>query len=157
MSGGERETVESGEFAKNMGCIVVCSAGNAGPKKNSVQYPAVYQSTIAVGALDKNCKLRFDASTGSHLDIVAPGIDIYSTAVPYGYVTRGGSSMAAPFVSGVIALALSRHRQVPTNQSTINTPDGMRNYLRSTALKLGNTHDEELYGSGLIHPKCMIV
>ncbi|UZR99691.1 S8 family peptidase [Chondrinema litorale] len=144
------------EEANKAGCIVVCAAGNAGPKQDSIQYPAKYKSTIAVAAIDRNFKLRVDASTGPELDLVAPGVDIYSADLPYGYTTRGGSSMAAPFVSGVIALMLAREKKNP-RITTINLTDGIRECISNTAFQLGNPEEKSLYGMGLIHPQRMIV
>ena len=136
--------------------MFVCAAGNAGPQRNSIQYPAKYKSTIAVAAVDQTFKLRVDASTGPELDVVAPGVDIYSTDLPHGYTTRGGSSMAAPFVSGVIALMLSREKKNPII-TTIKSSDAIRERIGSTAFQLGTPEDKDVYGMGLIHPQRMIV
>ena len=39
-------------------------------------------------------------------DLVAPGVDITSCAPGGGYVTRSGTSMATPFVTGSAALIM---------------------------------------------------
>lgn len=48
-------------------------------------------------------KQAFDSNAGPRVDICAPGTKIYS-CVPGGYDYRGGTSMAAPMVTGVAAL-----------------------------------------------------
>jgi subtilisin family serine protease len=46
-------------------------------------------------------------STGAAIDLAAPGSDIYSTAMGGGYTTLDGTSMAAPHVTGAVALYIA--------------------------------------------------
>src|SRR5699024_8364733 len=70
-------------------------------------------------------------------DILAPGTNILST-VPGGYRELQGTSMAAPYVTGVIALMKEAHPQW-SNEQIIGA-------LKTTALQIG--HNDE----GLIEP-----
>jgi serine protease len=110
---------------RNRGIFVIAAAGNdAGP----VGYPAAYDAVLAVGATDAINQRAYYSSFGNELDLVAPGGDmrvdrtgdgypdgILSTVADdisgtrlsaYGF--KQGTSMAAPVVSGVVALARSR-------------------------------------------------
>lgn len=65
--------------------VVVAASGNDGVRR--ISYPAAYASVIAVGAVSNNAGeyKRADFSQyGPGLDIVAPGVDVYSS-VPMGF------------------------------------------------------------------------
>ncbi|MDG4551707.1 MAG: S8 family serine peptidase [Candidatus Contendobacter sp.] len=92
--------------AQENGAIIVASSGNEG---NTVPlYPAAYYETIAVGATKPNDQRWEKSSYGTHLDLVAPGQDIFSTTTTLRhnppYVSDEGTSFAAPQVSGVLGL-----------------------------------------------------
>ncbi len=112
-------------------CIVVFSAGNdssiTGP---GMLYPSEYRPEIlTVGAINSNL-LRWEYSTyGTHLDLVAPGVNIISTNAGNNYFRDNGTSLAAPHVSGTAALMLS----VNPNLSAQN----VRDIIEQTAQKVG--------------------
>jgi subtilisin family serine protease len=85
---------------------VVASAGNNG--NSSDHYPAAQgDNMIAVTATDPN-DIKADFSNfNSWVDISAPGVGIYSTYPNGQYATWDGTSMSAPFVSGLTALLRS--------------------------------------------------
>lgn len=130
--------------------IVVCAAGNEGPGPNTINYPAGYPEAIAVGAIDRRKKVPDFSSRGDHLDIVAPGDNILSCFPPRGYAKLSGTSMACPFVAGILALYMSRfrdkHGRKPTKEEAVNA-------LQSTASDLGTPHP--VGGYGLVNPKSM--
>ncbi len=114
-------------YAYNNGVTIVCASGNYSPE---LIYPASHESTIAVGAIDSlNYKATF-SNSGSGLDLVAPGVGIWSTARSndnyYGF--DSGTSFAAPHITGVVALMLSINPNL--------TPDEIRSIMNGTAQKI---------------------
>jgi subtilisin family serine protease len=109
---------------------VVVSAGNFGVNGcGSVDYPpAIYDSSFTVGATDSSDNITSFSSRGpaDHTnrlkpDISAPGQGIRSSIPGGGYVSMSGTSMAAPHVSGLVALLLSAHPYLAGQVEAIET------------------------------------
>lgn len=76
------------------------------------KYPEVYDRIIVVGSVNSNLELSNFSNIGERVDVYAPGgdrpissNDIYSTFPKVEYDYDAGTSMAAPHVSGVAAMA----------------------------------------------------
>lgn len=102
---------EAVQRASDAGIVFVVAAGNAGTNNdNKPFYPANYNfdNVITVAAHDKKgAKARFSNFGKETVHIYAPGTSILSTLPWNRYGKRSGTSMAAPFVSGIIGLQLA--------------------------------------------------
>ena len=90
--------------ARKAGILVVCAAGNFG---GDVGYPAAFEDSVAVTAVDFSNKLADFSCRGPAADFAAPGVRIYSSYPDKSFLLANGTSQAAPHVSGVAALAVS--------------------------------------------------
>ena len=78
--------------------------------------PAVAHSAIAVGTVDSDNALAEFSNSGPAArsgaikpDVLAPGVGIRSTAIGGGTLVLSGTSMSAPYVSGLAALLVEKH------------------------------------------------
>ncbi len=100
--------------AVNNDVVLVSSAGNA--TSTTMYYPASYNYVLSVTGVDAND--LFDNGTNApfthndSVDVSAPGINVYTTATFNGSFLysppQGGTSMAAPIVSGIAGLVRSQ-------------------------------------------------
>jgi subtilisin family serine protease len=120
-----------------------------------VNYPARWEETVAVGAVDKDGKLARFSSQGEKLDICAPGENVLSTFLNGGYAKLSGTSMATPFVSGVVTLMLAKHAKVG-GRTPVNNQQQLLDHLRATATDAGATGRDPQYGYGLINPEKLL-
>ena len=134
-------------YAKNI--TIVCAAGN---DSRDVDYPGKYEQVIAVGSTDKHKDISWYSSPGPEVDIAAPGQDIYSTHLNNQYAVLSGTSMATPFITGVLALMISKHRNSEHNNTPIDTPDQIREHLLRTADDKGEVGRDNYFGYGIVNP-----
>ena len=140
---GEVAAEESAvEYAWNKGAVVVGAAGNGAPNERS--YPAAYTRAIAVSATNRNDQRAGFSNYGDWVDVAAPGVRIFSTApkeyVPKGYSYKSGTSMSAPYVSGLAALISAQGYPVAR----------VRNRIEATATDLGPRGEDPFFGHGRI-------
>jgi hypothetical protein len=134
------------DYAYSQGVVVVAASGNA---NTSVFYPAAYPQVIAVAASDASNNRAWFSNYGPEVDVAAPGVDIYSTALGGGYEYRSGTSMASAYVTGEVALMLS----IDSNL----TPDQIASIIKLTALDIGAPGVDDDTGSGLIQADAAVI
>ncbi|WP_439559091.1 S8 family serine peptidase, partial [Dyadobacter sp.] len=108
----------------------------SGNQSSVVKFPATRSDVLAVGATTNKDKRADFSNNGSGIDVVAPGVGIYTTdgvgifgEGPGDYITKNGTSEAAAIVSGVAALILSTNPSL--NQAQV------RQIIESTTDKAG--------------------
>jgi serine protease AprX len=153
-SDGTDVVSRSADAAVAAGITVVVAAGNEGPQTRTVGSPAAARGVIAVGAVaDPDAGGVYVPSFSSRgptadgrvkPDIVAPGVNISAAKAnsTNGYVTFSGTSMATPFVAGVVALMLE---ETPTR-----TPADVYSGITQTARDFGPPGLDSDYGYGLL-------
>ncbi len=136
-------------LAVQAGISVVCAAGNSGdgdPNTPEISFPAYYPETLAVGAVDLQVGVANFSNSNDRIDIVAPGVATYSTYPDNKYVELSGTSMAAPHISGALALICSR---CYLRFGAYPTPEQIRSLLHYQAIDLMEVGFDNLSGYGL--------
>ena len=142
-------------LAISKGIFVITAAGNEGPDLDTVGYPAGFPEMVAVGSIDRRKRLSQFSSRGRQVDVVAPGDEITSCYPPRGYAVLSGTSMATPFVSGVVALALAKHRKLG-GKTPLRTQQDLIQHLCRTSADAGPVGFDPLYGCGILDPAKLI-
>jgi len=106
------------KYANKAGAIVVAAAGNS--NRNASQFsPVNSKGVIGVSAVDADLN-RAEFSNyvqDLSLGVAAPGVGIYSTIPNNRYETYNGTSMATPYVAGLLGLMKSLKPSLSTEEA----------------------------------------
>jgi type VII secretion-associated serine protease mycosin len=134
--------------AAQRGVVLVAAAGNFAQNGNPPTYPAAYSTrypnVIAVGATDAHDLVAPFSESGDYVDVVAPGVQVPTVSALTGYARNDGTSFAAPFVTGTVALMLAAHPAL--------TPAAVRSRLQATADAPPANVPDPRYGFGVVNP-----
>ena len=122
--------------AVDAGVVVIAASGNDG-ESNGISSPGCASKVISVGAVDSNSQVASFSNSSPSLDIVAPGVDIFSTYSCDAingvsgdcWAWLSGTSMATPHIAGVASLILEKNPKA--------TVDDVKLALYSTAIDVG--------------------
>ena len=128
------------------GVLVVAAAGNRG--SSEPLFPGAFDGVLTVGALDhKEARASF-SNYGAALEIVAPGVACYGPYLGTSFRKLQGTSMAAPVVTGIMALALSYLKAIKPEMSKIDRRNKVMEALKISAKDLGPAGWDQEYGFG---------
>jgi serine protease AprX len=152
------------------GKVVVVAAGNAGDAPGTISSPGVATDVVTVGAASDPSALAGSTDTDNGLylagfssrgptsnpaaptkpDVVAPGMSVVSAkaGTVSSYVTYSGTSMATPFVAGVVALGLEA--------APAATPAEVKQALHTSAEDAGTPGSDNEWGWGLVDARAFI-
>ena len=130
--------VDAINYAYSNNAVIICSSGN--DYSNSVTFPSSLENVISVGAINKSYSRAPFSNYGENLNVVAPGVDIYSTMLNNNYGTSDGTSFSSPQVSAIAGLIFSVNPNLTSTQ--------VKNIIEQTAQKIGNYS----YSNSSAHP-----
>ncbi|MGW4780187.1 type VII secretion-associated serine protease mycosin [Streptomyces filamentosus] len=136
------------QYALGKGVAVVASAGNGGEKGDHISYPAAYPGVIAVTAVDRYGTRASFSTRRWYATVSAPGVDIVIADPDRKYYEGWGTSAAAAFVSGAVALVRSAHPDL--------TPAQIKRLLVDTARDRPEGGRSDAKGYGTVDPAAAI-
>ncbi|MFC8175156.1 MULTISPECIES: type VII secretion-associated serine protease mycosin [unclassified Streptomyces] len=136
------------QYALSKGVAVVASAGNGGEKGDHVSYPAAYPGVIAVTAVDRYGTRASFSTRRWYATVSAPGVDIVIADPDRRYYEGWGTSAAAAFVSGAVALVRAAHPDL--------TPAQIKTLLIDTARSRPEGGRSDAKGYGTVDPAAAI-
>ncbi len=138
-------------YAKEHDVIIVASSGNAA--SSLPYYPAAIPWVVAVGATTDVDALWSFSNTGDHIDLTAPGYRIYSTYYDLssngGYAYMTGTSMASPFVTGLVGLVAGLDGELTASE--------IIDLMTANADDLGDEGKDASFGYGRINAYTTLV
>ncbi len=150
-SATSRTIQDAVDYAQEHDVIIVASSGNAA--SSLPYYPAAIPWVVAVGATTDADTLWSFSNTGDHLDLTAPGYRIYSTyndlSVNGGYAYMTGTSMASPYVTGLIGLVASLDNTLTATE--------IIDLMTANADDLGDEGKDASFGYGRINAYTTLV
>ena len=124
------------DYALKHGAVFVAAAGNNHTDQHW-HYPSAYPGVLAVGATNARDEVADFSSHGEYVSVAAPGVNILSTiphsstygiyGKPYDY--WGGTSMATPHVSALVALLFQKYSNA--------TPYQIMKIIEKSAVDIG--------------------
>jgi subtilase family protein len=135
------------ELAKT-GTVILAAAGNEG-QDAPPSYPAAYKEVIAVTAVDRNLAPYAYANRGSHIDVAAPGVDVWTALPNRREGLQTGTSFAVPFVTSVVALSYRPEERTAHTDPLAPKRQALAQ-LQKNIKVIGGRGQAPIFGAGLV-------
>jgi subtilisin family serine protease len=143
-SAGSSALLSAVNYAQSNDVVLVASGGNEGLTGSSPSWPAAYDWPIATASITDTGALSAFSTRASYIDVAAPGSSILSTITLNRFAYMSGTSMAAPHVTALAALARAAH---PTESAA-----QIRSRIMATSTDAGSIGWDSSFGWGVINP-----
>jgi len=149
--GGGQDANWEARFKKmvDAGVWPIFAGGNSGPNTSDSDWPGRSKNLINVAALNTDLSPASFSSAGDKLDTSGPGVNIWSCKPGGGFQQMSGTSMATPFVAGLLGLYRAGLKQ--SGQSIPNVLE-LRDELFSRSTDTHTPGDDRRTGPGWITP-----
>lgn len=130
-------------YVKGLGSLLFWAAGN--DRRNLSASDRDDDDLIVVGNVDSDEVLAFDSAYGTFVDIVSPGVNIYTTSYESNsaYVYTGGTSLSTPIAAGLAGLIWSLYPSLPPTQ--------VEAMIKMGCEDIGTAGEDAIYGYGRIN------
>lgn len=131
------------------GITLVCAVGNSGDGRESsseVAYPAYYDETISVAAVDNAGNPMGFSNTNDQIDVAAPGSKIRSTMIGNRLGLLTGTSMSAPHIAGCACLIINKYLLRIGKRPS---PETVKDFIRYFTCKNSTTGLDPVVGAGV--------
>ena len=130
-------------YVKSLGGLMLWAAGNDSGNYSHADRDS--DDLIVVGASDQNDDLAYFSAYGTFVDLVAPGVGIYTTdsSSDAAYVAADGTSYSCPIAAGVCALIWSARPNL--------SPNDVELLLKAGAEDLGALGVDDSFGYGRVN------
>ena len=149
-SSGRDPSIDAmGQKLTDLGCNIVCAAGNSGSGTADVDFPGRLPWALSVASVTNALDVSSFSSSGKKIEVAAPGSNIESARTGGGYQTMSGTSMATPFVAGVVAClrsAMAKRGMKPPITAELRAAFMFR------AMDIGTPGVDRRSGPGVIRP-----
>ena len=143
-SAGSSALLSAVNYAQSNDVVLVASGGNEGLTGSSPSWPAAYDWPIATASITDTGALSAFSTRASYIDVAAPGSSILSTITLNRFAYMSGTSMAAPHVTALAALARAAH---PTESAA-----QIRSRIMASSTDAGSVGWDSSFGWGVINP-----
>ena len=125
-------TVAAAQEITENGTTLVLAAGNT-PTSTSHSTIADIPGVILVSSINPDNNYYTEHARNQWIDLCAPGVSIVTTNVNNDYIIAWGTSLAAPFVTGTVALMLSVNPYL--------TPAQIETIIKNTTQPINNANE----------------